>query len=442
MKEFLFKLIGGKDCSIPSKFLRIILIVVSIHFFTHLIMALMGRQMGNLIVTGCGFVFFLSMYLFLYFTGRETPLKVILFIITILMLTGSWLTNAGILGATPVFFILSVFGFIAIVSGRYHIITTGLLLLLYAALNVIEIIHPEWINAYITSTAHRNDVLFSTLIICVVISIVFSLMIRRLENQNQVLEEKVREQFLLSEKIENQYHNQIELNKALDSFVYRSSHDLRAPISSALGLIEITKSATSQEEVEHYLNLQQKSLKKLDTFINDILFYSQNRSKSVQMEPVPLEALINESLIQIQHLPSYHRIRVIRDISLQENILSDPLRLRIIFNNLISNAYKYYDLQKTESYLKISINKKGNNIEIQFEDNGLGIEEELIPRIYDMFFRATYKAEGTGIGLYIVKEAIEKMKGQIHCHSKTSEGTTFTISIPYVEAIEKAKVKD
>lgn len=435
MKHLLYKLIGGEDCSIPGKFLRIILIVVSIHMFTHFVMGLFGKQMGNLLISGLGFVFFLSLYIFLFFTGKEKPIKVTLFLITTLMLIGSWFTNAGVMGATPVFFVLAIFGFIAISQGRYHILTTVLFLFLYAILYTTERFHPEWIMPYISPFAHRNDILFSTFIICLIISIVFSLMIRRLEEQNQILEDKVMEQFSLNEKIEDQYNNQIELNQALDSFVYRSSHDLRAPITSALGLIEITQSSESKEEIDRYLNLQKKSLKKLDTFINDILFYSQNRSKEVLLEPVPLESIINESLYQIQHLPSYDRIRVVRDISFQGDILSDRLRLRIIFNNLISNAYKYFDPQKIDNYLKISIKKKDDRIHILFEDNGLGIEKDLIPRIFEMFFRATYKAEGTGIGLYIVKEALEKMNGQIQCFSEPGIGTTFEVIMPCNECV-------
>ena len=430
MKDILWRLIGGRETSIASKFLRILLIAICIHMITHVTIGVLTQQIGSLFVTVPGAIFFTSIYVYLYITGKETVIKVIIFIIATILLSLSWFVNAGTTGATHVFFLLMAFAYIAFTPSRLHVPIVAFLMIVYWALFLIEKHYSHWIKPYITPASHTNDVFFSTFFICIAICTVFSLMMQRLEEQNKALAEKVKEQQALSEKLELQYNSQIELNKALDSFVYRSSHDLRAPLTSALGLIDITKEAESKEDIRRYLDLQKKSLKKLDTFITDILYYSQNRHKEILLEQISMESLISESRYQIQHLPSYNRITFIQDLAADAHIIGDRLRMRIIFNNIISNAYKYFDAQKTDSYLKISTKVVAENIHILFEDNGLGIEEALISKVFDMFFRATHKAEGTGIGLFIVREAVEKMNGHIKCSSILGKGSSFEIILP------------
>lgn len=433
IKDTLWKLIGGRTSSIPSRFLRILLIAICIHMSIHVTIGIFTQQIGSLYVTIPGLLLFSSSYIFLYITGRENPIKVLMFVIACILLSLSWFVNAGAIGATPVFFVLSTFSFVAFTPSRLHLPLIAALMLVYCGLYGLEGLHPDWVKSYITAKSHSNDVFFSTFFIAIAICTVFSLMMQQLESQNKVLAEKVKEQAQLSNQLEIQYNRQIELNQALDSFVYRSSHDLRAPISSALGLIDITKQAESREEINRYLDLQQKSLKKLDTFINDILYYSQNRHKEIILETISIDSLIQESLTQIQHLPSYNRIEFTQNLAGAEEIIGDRLRMRIIFNNIISNAYKYYDIQKPTSFLKINTKKDDKKMYITFEDNGLGIKSELIPKIFDMFYRATHKAEGTGIGLFIVKEAIQKMGGSISCTSTLKEGCKFEIILPLLK---------
>jgi signal transduction histidine kinase len=141
-------------------------------------------------------------------------------------------------------------------------------------------------------------------------------------------------------------------------------------------------------------------------------------------------SLIDEALNQIQHLSSYTQIKLVKELKKEDTIIGDSLRLRIIFNNIISNAYKYFDPEKPNPFFKIAFNKTEQEVHIIFEDNGLGIDEPFIPRIFEMFYRATHKAEGTGIGLFIVKESVEKMGGRIECSSILGEGSRFDVILP------------
>lgn len=422
--------IGGRNASIPTRFLYILMLGVCAHFLSQVILGVTGDQIGSLAVTMPGLLLFGGLYLYLYYTGREKTVKIIIFGFACCLLSLSWFANAGTLGATHVFFILTSFAFVAFTPSRYHFWIVGSFMVLYGLLFVGELSHPEWVRPYVSPESHLWDVLLSNFFICIAICLIFSLMMQRLEQQKQELEKKVKEQKVLNEMIEQQYQTQIELNKALDGFVYRSSHDLRSPLTSAMGLIDITKQAKTQEDIHFYLDLQLKSLKKLDTFITDILLYSQNRHKDLVLEDILLQPVIAESLHQIQHQPAFSKVVFRNEIPHDTRIKGDSLRFRIIFNNLISNAYKYFDPNKPDSYLKISCEVEGNSNVIRFEDNGIGIQEAYQPKIFEMFFRATTKAEGTGVGLFIVKEAIEKMGGTIVCKSQFGVGSTFEIRLP------------
>ena len=110
--------------------------------------------------------------------------------------------------------------------------------------------------------------------------------------------------------------------------------------------------------------------------------------------------------------------------------MSDATRLRIILNNIISNAIKYRSFDKDNSFIRIEVVVSEKECKLTIEDNGEGIEESKLPHIFDMFYRATVKSTGSGLGLYIVKKVIDKLKASIEVDSEEMEGTTFTIIIP------------
>ncbi|MEO1449087.1 MAG: HAMP domain-containing sensor histidine kinase, partial [Bacteroidota bacterium] len=109
---------------------------------------------------------------------------------------------------------------------------------------------------------------------------------------------------------------------------------------------------------------------------------------------------------------------------------SDPIRLSMVFNNIISNAIRYRDPQKETSHLHITVEIKNQLAYITFADNGVGIPHKHQKKVFDMFFRGSQQSEGSGIGLYIVKEAINKLKGSVKLASAEGEGTSFYLTIP------------
>ncbi len=423
-------LIGNSEMSIPSRFLRITLLLVSLFLFLQLILAAINHQMGSIIVAASGATIFPVLLISLHFSKKERYVKIILFIAACGILSMSWIENAGVLGSTSPFFILTIFAFTAFTPSRYHAWVIGFLLLFYATWLVIEYQYPALIHPYKTPLAHRLDIGNCVLLISFVITTIFSLMVRELERKNKELETQYQAQKVLTETIDSQYQEQIELNTTLDSFIYRSTHDLRAPICSALGLINVARMASSKEEIMRYLTLQEKSLKKLDGFVTDVLFYSHNRQKDIQLQEIDFQDIIATCLGEIESLPQFPKIDFSFNISPDLKVISDKMRMKILFNHLITNAYKYYDATKEAPFLHISIEKKSHFITFIFEDNGIGISQIHLPHIFEMFYRANPKSDGSGIGLYVVQQCMEKIGASITCHSVEGKGTSFFITMP------------
>jgi len=222
----------------------------------------------------------------------------------------------------------------------------------------------------------------------------------------------------------------IKINAELDRFVYSASHDLRAPIASLLGLIEVAKFEPDREKINELLEMQKKSLFRLDRFIKDIVDHSRNTRLGIDSEPVIFKDLINSAIEQLQFMDNVTRIKKIINIQQEGNFYSSPSRLDIVLNNLLSNAIKYADLKKGQPYIEIDIQCTIMEAQIIVRDNGEGIANEALTKVFDMFYRASEKGNGSGLGLFIVKEAVQKLKGTIQVISVEGKGTEFVVRIP------------
>ena len=219
----------------------------------------------------------------------------------------------------------------------------------------------------------------------------------------------------------------LKTNNELDRFIYSASHDLRAPLTSILGIVKVAEWEYQDSEINHYLDMIRRSVNKLDHFVNDLIDYYRNSRSQTNQDEIDFNELINESYDNFRYMNGAEKINLEVANNLEQPFYSDEYRLRIIFNNLLSNAIKYQNPEAEQPYLKIDLREGDKQIEIKFKDNGLGIEQSKMNHIFDMFYRASQDSEGSGLGLYIVKEAVEKLSGSINATSEPGEGTEFTI---------------
>lgn len=233
-------------------------------------------------------------------------------------------------------------------------------------------------------------------------------------------------------------------NSELDRFVYSTSHDLRAPLKSMLGLIDITKNDIEENDNQDKENLLQRfemlnrSATKLDNFIEDILNYSRNARTVLESNEVIFGDLINDINGNFIFSQTNRHIDFIVDIQSNDTFITDAKRLTVVLNNILSNANKYCDTSKPTSFIKVSFDCDNLKAKITIEDNGIGIPDEEKDKIFDMFYRSTVKSTGSGLGLYIVKETLQKMNGKIEVESEVNKGTKFTIEIPNYTNTSKA----
>lgn len=254
------------------------------------------------------------------------------------------------------------------------------------------------------------------------LAIRYALRQHRYENNRQIQEEMLR----------RQNDELTKINRELDSFVYSVSHDLRSPLASILGLVNVAKmeGVKEPEKVRSYFDMIERSIMKLDETLREILDYSRNARAEISIKEVDLEKVIESTFEQLKYLKGHHEIKKSVEIQQHSILYSDSYRLSVIFSNLFSNAIKYRDDNKAEKLIQVSAVITPAHAVFQIRDNGIGIHSDYLVSVFNMFYRATDRSQGAGLGLYIVKEMIEKMDGTISITSEIGHETVISIKVP------------
>ncbi len=217
------------------------------------------------------------------------------------------------------------------------------------------------------------------------------------------------------------------INAELDSFVYSVSHDLRAPITSVLGLLNLAKDEKNRKTLQKYLDMISRSVTQQDLFIKDILNLSRNSRLQLNRSEINFEEIVNEIFDQLRFI-NHLKVNKSLEIDQKNPFFSDESRIRVVFNNLISNAIRHHNGKQPKVDIVVHVKSKYARIVIQ--DNGAGIAKEHINNVFKMFYRATDTSHGSGLGLYIVKETIDKLQGSIKLNSQINKGTQVILQIP------------
>lgn len=219
-------------------------------------------------------------------------------------------------------------------------------------------------------------------------------------------------------------------NAELDHFAYSVSHDLRAPLTSAMGLLHLLKTEKDQAQRDHFMEIMQQSLMKLDSFIQEIIHLTKNARTNLKVDAIQLEDMIAEVVASQKYNADYDRVAIRTEVNQPEDFCTDVRRLWIVLNNLISNAIRYHFPLREKSYVCIAATVEQQQLTLTVEDNGIGIQQQHLDKIFNMFYRATDRQSGSGLGLYLVKETVERLEGTVEVASTYEEGTTFTVRLP------------
>jgi signal transduction histidine kinase len=250
-------------------------------------------------------------------------------------------------------------------------------------------------------------------------------------DRTKALEEEIQQREKTQQTLQHTNEELIKKNTELDNFVYSVSHDLRAPIASILGLINLAKKDKSDNTKVAYLEMMEKSAKQQDHFIKEILDQSRNSRLEVKSEPVLFEPLIEEAFEQLDYSNlNGNTLEKIITVDQDQPFYCDKWRLKVILNNIISNSIRYKNGKDPIIRVNAKIDEHLLNLSIQ--DNGKGISKEHISNLGKMFYRATDEGAGSGLGLYIVKETVEKLNGSLAIESEEGQGTTVKFEIPEV----------
>lgn len=238
------------------------------------------------------------------------------------------------------------------------------------------------------------------------------------------------------QELKNQNEEILKINKELDSFIYSISHSLRGPLSTVSGLLNLAEleSAEKNPQVNELHHMMEACIKRLDTTIRQMVDQCKNARIDIDINAIDIEALIDKAMNNLSYLPGYNEIKISTINSAQVPFYSDPYRMEVIFNSILSNVIKYRDTHKETSELLIQIICTPEHAVINFKDNGSGISQKSMPKIFNMFYRASEKSDGAGLGLYIAKEFVEKLKGTITVTSVENEGTNVTVVLPNIVA--------
>ncbi len=219
------------------------------------------------------------------------------------------------------------------------------------------------------------------------------------------------------------------MNSDVESFVYMAAHDLRSPLMSVKGLISLMRLDSEKENLPSYFDLLERNVERMNQAISDIITHSKNGIEKIEIEVVDFKDILDEAISYLQYMKGAESVCVKLFAEYGESFYSNRKKLLSIFCNLISNAIRYRD-QSKNAFLRIHVMFSSEGCQVVFEDNGIGIAEDIQAKVFEKYFLVTPDHGGSGIGLFVVKESVEKLGGNIQLRSKLGQGTTFIVHVP------------
>ena len=240
-----------------------------------------------------------------------------------------------------------------------------------------------------------------------------------IEQQNQELEQKIQER---TEELTVS-------NTELNTLLYRASHDLKAPLCTTMGLLNLARTSADKEEMLGYMDMIKDPLKRLDKILGELAFVGGLKDEQAQIAKVDIDYVVKKAINECCKQFPEGTARFELDIHLNEEVYTDKYLLGIVIKNIVSNSLTFYKDGRTP-IVKISAVVLAEKFQLTIEDNGEGIRPEMQAKIFNMFYRGSVKSAGSGLGLYAVQKALKQLNGNIIVESKLNVGTKMTVLLP------------
>jgi PAS domain S-box-containing protein len=220
------------------------------------------------------------------------------------------------------------------------------------------------------------------------------------------------------------------VNQQMEKFLYATSHDLRSPLTSILGLVNLMRLEPHNAATLEYVSKIESSTLKLDKIIRDIMSFSKTNYQRTTSEKVDFETLVWKTVNAHRSNPALRKIHFEVSCTGDFPFFNDEERIEIIIENIIHNSISFYDSNKGHCFIKVIITIEKERALLEFIDNGIGIGQQHLEHIFTLFYKASHQSKGAGLGLFIVKETLEKIEGSITVESEIGFGTVMRVSIP------------
>jgi len=257
---------------------------------------------------------------------------------------------------------------------------------------------------------------------------------KKLVDINLNLEEKVEDRTSSLKQINEELIN---ANGELDKFIYRASHDLKGPIARLLGISVLAKMDNKDETLKEYIELIEKGavdINKVLNKLNNIHFINQ---EILQTDIIDFPKIIKDSRANLSSYIDPCDLKIELHSESKFHLRSDAKLMSIIMENLLENAVIFRKTKKTS--INVILETDAKSIKISVQDDGLGIQKEQYDKVFEMFYRGSQKSKGNGLGLYLVKKAVQKLQGDVSVESEEGSYACFTISLPKIMVPKELK---
>jgi signal transduction histidine kinase len=234
----------------------------------------------------------------------------------------------------------------------------------------------------------------------------------------------------LEDKVKTRTRKLLEANRELDTFLYRSSHDLRRPITTIIGLNNIGQYLIKEDIAREILHKVNTTAQAMDQMLLKLTTAHDLNSHVVELSIIRLNEVIPDVIKKFETDLREQQITVSVEVE-EVRFVSDEKLLRIIVTNLIDNAIHFTSPEHLNS-IDIRVYDGHGTLNLAISDRGVGIAQPFRNEIFKPFFRGSDRSKGNGLGLYLVKKALDRLGGKITFESEIGKGTSFSISIPSV----------